>query len=745
MQNAHGHTWECRAPSHDPITFSQETDHEQHSIEEHGVPASHAGTLSSAARRPALEKVLECPFGDNFHPPKNSEPSPVFLSEALQLHVAAHIKEIALLTLQKLPSDIEGDTENVDSDQVLDDGGAGFPKLRGSMYSVLEDEDLNFEDGTHAEDHLLGESDEDVGLSASRLDPETDGSGRSKLHHAVLSMNPQLVASLISEGANLGHRDEQGRTALHYVSMTKAHDSEVMILLLQASTKAIVNQSDNNGQTALFCAIERERYPEMQGLLEHGADVGITDKHGVPPLLWAVVSGRPLATTTLLQWGADPNTTSADGKSALSWAVGLGHLDMARILVAHNASPISTAKARTSPLGEAAASGILDTVQLLLDAGVDLNHRDRDGWSAIHWAADEGHDDIVDLLLSKGANINAISSYGTTPLHCAANGGHISIVRQLLLQGADPLVSTCHGWTALHHAAYMGHPDTVEFLLGDDRVVAKASQQDNHGWSALHLAVHSRDLSTVKTLLGSSVISESRALFDESGLTAEEWLDLRPTSHTYKATCHLAFAKSRCCRAVTGLGMAVLSGNILMVRHLLNLGFDVNSLNSGRQTALYHAAKSRMFPIMDLLLAWRADPNILPSGRKSWEEFMLDDEVISRFKQFGYSKPNVDLEVERQIRFALREPRQYSFADRSVPVSHSHEETGPPMLNRSIFSLPDRSASSVASRSSSTIPDNSKPKVPILSPKPTDQSGSHKRKAESGRSGVLNLWRRWMR
>lgn len=95
----------CRAPSHNPIIFNQEINCQQHSIQEHGVPETHIEILSNAARRLHLDKVLECPFGDDFQPPVEVKSSAVFASEALQLHVAAHMKEIALLTLQKLPSD----------------------------------------------------------------------------------------------------------------------------------------------------------------------------------------------------------------------------------------------------------------------------------------------------------------------------------------------------------------------------------------------------------------------------------------------------------------------------------------------------------------------------------------------------------------------------------------------------------------------------------------------------------------
>ncbi|KAK7902912.1 hypothetical protein LTR67_002558 [Exophiala xenobiotica] len=121
MQTAHGYTWACRAPSHDLIVFDQEIQYQEHSIKEHGVPEAHVRTLSKAMRRPVVDKVLECPFGDDFQPSGKVESNAVFSSEALQSHVACHMMEIALLTLQKLPSDDDEKVENVDSDHPLED------------------------------------------------------------------------------------------------------------------------------------------------------------------------------------------------------------------------------------------------------------------------------------------------------------------------------------------------------------------------------------------------------------------------------------------------------------------------------------------------------------------------------------------------------------------------------------------------------------------------------------------------
>ncbi|OTA01334.1 hypothetical protein A9Z42_0016570 [Trichoderma parareesei] len=688
MQNAHGHAWECRAPSHDPITFDQEIQYQKHSIEEHDVPEAHAGTLSNAARRPVHEKVLECPFGDDFHSPESNESSAssaVFSSEGLQLHVAAHMKEIALLTLQKLPNDGDEDAENVDSDQPLNDDGPGLANLRGSMYSILDDGDLDFQDDEEEPaDSTWEQREEDISASVTNLNLEDkDDSGMTKLHRAVQAGDQRLVEVLISEGVNLTSRDNGGRTVLHYAAMDQSHGPDIMALILGAGGTAIINLGDDNGQTALHYAAERS-LDCVRILSDYDADIHAPDGYGFSPFLWAVIARNTPAVHYMLKtMGADSNSTSADGTSALAWASCQGNDMVSNLLMDYGAST------QTLSLTKAAAAGDIAMVELLLNNGRDPNYRDRDGWTAIHWAAEEGHANVVAWLLDYGADVNAASSYGTSPLHCAANGGSIRIMRLLLERGADPLKSTCHGWTALHHAAFVGYSRVVQMLLEDDGVRSNASQQDNHGWSVLHLAVHSRDLATIDALIG--VIPEPRALVDESGLTAEEWLDLGPTSYSYKATSNLAFGKSRCCRAVTGLRQAVVTSNVPMAEMFIRKGYGVNGINSGRRTALYYAAKQRMLPMMDLLLENGADPNILPTGRKSWEEFVSDNEVLLRLSQAGYRRQDTDPEVERQIRLALRGRGQSSVPARSVSFAPNEPIT--PISFRPPPLVPDQSAS----------------------------------------------------
>ena len=112
-----------RAPSHEPLVFQQERQYQKHSCKNHRVPKTHVALLSKAARRPILTKVSECPFGDDFHPLEHAKSQTVFSSEALHLHVAAHMKKKALLALKKLPDDADETSENVASDAPVEDDG----------------------------------------------------------------------------------------------------------------------------------------------------------------------------------------------------------------------------------------------------------------------------------------------------------------------------------------------------------------------------------------------------------------------------------------------------------------------------------------------------------------------------------------------------------------------------------------------------------------------------------------------
>ncbi len=661
MQNAHGHIWECRAPSHKPITFQQEGEFQEHSHTEHDVPKAYIGTLSNAARRSGLQKLTECPFGDDFPTSEHSESNTVFASEALQLHVATHLKEISLLALQKLPCDGDDDSEDIASDLLSED--AGPARLRASMYSVLDDEALDV--AHEADDEVAKASEEGITSSVKALDLEdSDETGMAPLHRAVSDINIPLAKSLIDRGADLRSKACRGKTALHFAS--EKASAELLKLLLDCDTRDATSLRDDFGQTALHYAAKNGFNEGITLLVDSGAFLDTADEYGLSPFLWAIIAGQEGAARNLLSLGADAWSVRADGKAALAWAASFAQLSIAKSLLEYG---MQTEDSQSFPLHEASAVGDIDMVRLLLECGVDVNCRDRHGWLAIHRAAEEGHRNVLYLLAETGSHINTTSTYGTGILHCAANRGDIGLVRTIFDFGlADPDASTCHGWTALHHAAFLGHYNVVLWLMSHAGTRwTDGFYKDNHGWSALHLAVYGRHLDTVKVMLDHPMPSKLRLQGDESGLTAEDWLDFELDGHSYKTIGDLAFRKSRCCRTVTGLRQAARSGNITLAELLLQHGHDVNGTNSGGRTALYYAAKHGHMAMLDLLLRNGANPNLLPIGRRTWEGFILDEVVLQQLRRCGYVKPLASEELDQQIRLALREYGHPNFSRSSQP------------------------------------------------------------------------------
>lgn len=666
MQNSHGIAWECRAPSHKPMIFKDEIQFQKHSYDEHGVPEAHVRTLSEAARRPFQDKIHECPFGDDFVPSEAADRYGIFSYDNLHSHVAAHMKELALLALQKLPNDGETEASDFDSDILIgDDGNA---KLRGSMCSIMDDDELNFSDTEG--DEQAGDLKESITSSIKNLDLEDihQRGNHDALCHAIQSNDVGQVRALMHL-VTISDRS-RGKKPLHYAALY--HKGGIMRLLLEYSDHEAICAKDENGLTPLHYAA-RGGFVEGIGLLvQAGAPIDVRDDYEFTPLLWAAASGHLNAIEKLESLGIDPADKYDDsqGTSAVEWAISVGQHNLVLNLV--KSRPSLTRASEALLMNQAAAQGMVDVVSLLNSQGISFNERDNDGWSALHWAAEgsalhtegrdpEPADDTAGRLIGKiidcGGNVNAASLYGTLPLHCTAGIG-LRRSRQLLSYGADPIRATCHGWTIMHHAAYLGNRAIIRELNSHS---GPSSEQlilckDNHGWSTLHLAVLGRHRNTVRELLSHPLSEELLVRSDELGRTAEDWLEIELGSHTYARLSNLAYSKSRCCRPVTGLRKAARENIIDMVQLLLDQGHDIDGTDPGQRTALYYAASKGHLRIVELLLRKGADSNILPVGRQMWELFVHDPEILNQLRQYGYRKPVHDAKKDDQIRWLLHNP-----------------------------------------------------------------------------------------
>lgn len=199
-------------------------------------------------------------------------------------------------------------------------------------------------------------------------------------------------------------------------------------------------------------AIDFVDLPQVQSLLDKGANPNLRDDSGDPVLLTIAMLSLHEEDGEIMKLlfaaGADPNITGKDGDTALM---------------------------------AASRNGNTDLVKILLDAGAKPDLVDEDGFTALMRAADQGYDDVVKLLLAAGANPN-LKQADMTPLYIAILSNRASTVRVLLEGGANPNLAP-HEHGTLLDSARIAHNAEIEKILLEfgaiDQNVADQYAADN--------------------------------------------------------------------------------------------------------------------------------------------------------------------------------------------------------------------------------------------------------------------------
>ncbi|HUV08285.1 MAG TPA: ankyrin repeat domain-containing protein [Spirochaetia bacterium] len=136
--------------------------------------------------------------------------------------------------------------------------------------------------------------------SGSDINAGGGSGGGTALIHATRAGNPHSAAVLLSEGADVNHVDEYGRTAL---MIAAPGDSSMVELLLKAGAR--VDMKDEDGRTALMHAVtEPENSAAVEALLKAHPDLTLKDKEGKTALELAREEGFPSAASRLEKAGA---------------------------------------------------------------------------------------------------------------------------------------------------------------------------------------------------------------------------------------------------------------------------------------------------------------------------------------------------------------------------------------------------------------------------------------------------------
>ncbi len=227
----------------------------------------------------------------------------------------------------------------------------------------------------------------------------------TKVHLAAHCGFTRVITEYARQGLDLDTRDSKSRTPLIYAAASG-----------QVGTTRVLLETGRVNPGA-----EEDRgFPSM--LLEKGVNPNIRDNRGETALFRAADGGHEELISLLLQHRADLFITNEAFENALFPAVMKGHLPVINLLLAAGLNVDSQDITGNTPLFFAALGGSEAVITLLLDHGARVDHRNALQETVLFFAARGGHPAAVKLLLRAGASRDQTNLISETPLIYATSG-----------------------------------------------------------------------------------------------------------------------------------------------------------------------------------------------------------------------------------------------------------------------------------------------------------------------------------
>ena len=156
-------------------------------------------------------------------------------------------------------------------------------------------------------------------LSAGADRTIQDVDGDAWIHYAFLGdCRKEVLQTIIDQGAHVNITNKHNVTSL-MVASNKGNVDAINVLLSAGADRTI---KDVVGNTWIHYAVHGDCSKEvLQSIIDHGADVNITNKRNVTSLMLASKKGNVDATNVLLSAGADRTIQDANGNTWIHYAV----------------------------------------------------------------------------------------------------------------------------------------------------------------------------------------------------------------------------------------------------------------------------------------------------------------------------------------------------------------------------------------------------------------------------------------
>ena len=282
--------------------------------------------------------------------------------------------------------------------------------------------------------------------------------------------SPWILPTAITQASTSdGRQDDTNDSDLDQSLAVEQEDygSEIRSSLAQDRSHTSINE---DGETALHLAAKHDTCV-TQRILSRGCNVDIRNMSGETPLMCAINAKNKDTITLLLNNNADVNATDNQQATCLHLAALKDETgSIIQLLLRRKPDIERMNDLGLTPLFLAAFSGNDAVVRWLLLFGAKSETKEADRYGALHYACMQANHDFMDRLLdSNGPDFEAFYDNSTYDLtanlsHSTTTERRIQLVRSLIDHGAD-IHASRKGFTPLHIATLTAQEPIVNILL----------------------------------------------------------------------------------------------------------------------------------------------------------------------------------------------------------------------------------------------------------------------------------------
>ena len=154
-----------------------------------------------------------------------------------------------------------------------------------------------------------------------------------KLRNACGNGKLPEIERLLTEGADINAKDDEGSSALHYAACRGRLEAAILLI----AKKADIRVADNKGKTILMTACEYYHKNIAEMLVQQDCNVTAKENDGATALHHAAERGWESVVQKLLEKGAGVQVKTDNGWTALHNAAACGRFNVVKLLLANGA------------------------------------------------------------------------------------------------------------------------------------------------------------------------------------------------------------------------------------------------------------------------------------------------------------------------------------------------------------------------------------------------------------------------